>query len=202
MLTMEFTNYSNKANNWNNWILAVTTDADRSEPAAAPRRADTEYKEYFVLRADSYCWGVYGNSNPDDPDGKYYAGYVLSNNYSWETFKNDMDGSNVKLAVKRDGAKIVAHADITTAGGTEYFENLEVDNCDDGEQPIRAFLTVEGACLDLKSAVVADNPSATGIETVKAAANTSVVRYNLAGQKVGEGYRGVVIENGQKFMVK
>ena len=41
-----------------------------------------------------------------------------------------------------------------------------------------------------------------GISNVKAADNAAAVRYNLAGQKVSEGYKGVVIQNGRKIMQK
>lgn len=199
VLTLEFTNYTNKVNNYNNWLLVVTTDADR--PAApAARRAGAEYAEYFVLRADNYCWGKYGNSDPNSAE--YYAGYVLTSNYNWDTFKDDMYGAKVKLTVTRDGAKIVAHAVITTAGGTEYFERLEVDGCDDGEQTIRAFLSTDGGCLDLTSSEITDNPAPTGIETVRTQQSVDGIRYNLAGQKVAKGYKGLVIENGVKHVVK
>ena len=43
--------------------------------------------------------------------------------------------------------------------------------------------------------------TSTGINTVKAASENRV-RYNLAGQKVAEGYKGVVIENGRKVVIK
>ena len=42
----------------------------------------------------------------------------------------------------------------------------------------------------------------TGISTVNAALQQNGVRYNLAGQKVDASYKGVVIENGKKMMVK
>ena len=43
--------------------------------------------------------------------------------------------------------------------------------------------------------------TSTGINTVKAASENGV-RYNLAGQKVAEGYKGVVIMNGKKVVIK
>jgi hypothetical protein len=189
VLTLEFTNYTNKIGNWHNWLLVATTDADRGDEAAG-------YKEYFVLRADNYCWGVYGNSN-DNADI-----YQISSNYNWDTFKDDMYGAKVKLTLTRDGAKLTAHADITTAVGTEYYENLEVANCDDGEQTIRAFLTVEGGCLDLTKSEITDNTSETGIQSVKTVSNSKAVRYNLTGQQVADGFKGLVIENGRTFMMK
>ncbi len=44
--------------------------------------------------------------------------------------------------------------------------------------------------------------TATGISIVKSAAQQESVRYNLAGQKVDESYKGVVIMNGKKVVVK
>ncbi len=47
------------------------------------------------------------------------------------------------------------------------------------------------------------DPEATGIDNIKA---TTVVRsnaiYNLAGQKVGAGYKGIIIKNGKKYIQK
>ena len=50
--------------------------------------------------------------------------------------------------------------------------------------------------------VIATVSTNTGIETVKTINMNSAVRYNLAGQKVDTAYKGVVIENGRKFVVK
>jgi hypothetical protein len=45
-----------------------------------------------------------------------------------------------------------------------------------------------------------DNPDA--IATVEAKAETNAVRYNIAGQRVGKSYKGLVVEKGQKFLQK
>ena len=42
----------------------------------------------------------------------------------------------------------------------------------------------------------------TGIQTVKADDAATGASYNLAGQKVGESYKGVVIKNGKKVVIK
>ena len=41
-----------------------------------------------------------------------------------------------------------------------------------------------------------------GIETVKAAQNVNAPMYNLAGQKVEKGFKGITIQNGKKIVVK
>lgn len=43
---------------------------------------------------------------------------------------------------------------------------------------------------------------AAGISNVKAANDVVAPRYNLAGQKVSENYKGIVLQNGHKFVVK
>jgi len=45
-------------------------------------------------------------------------------------------------------------------------------------------------------------PSSSGISTVKAQKTQNNAIYNLAGQKVGNDYKGIVIVNGRKFMQK
>lgn len=45
-------------------------------------------------------------------------------------------------------------------------------------------------------------PSSTGIANVKSLKSQKAVRYNLAGQKVDQNYKGIVIENGKKFLSK
>ena len=51
--------------------------------------------------------------------------------------------------------------------------------------------TLEGELVD-----------ATSINITKAVVTTDGIRYNLAGQKVGNDYKGIVIMNGKKFMQK
>lgn len=48
----------------------------------------------------------------------------------------------------------------------------------------------------------AELPVVSGIQTVKAAAVQNGAIYNLAGQKVSESYKGVVIKNGKKMVTK
>ena len=50
--------------------------------------------------------------------------------------------------------------------------------------------------------VVNTNSVATGIHGVTVDNAKKGVRYNLAGQRVNESYKGVVIENGKKMIVK
>jgi hypothetical protein len=50
--------------------------------------------------------------------------------------------------------------------------------------------------------VNADLPEATGIKGVKTVEQTNSVIYNLAGQKVSKNFKGIMIQNGKKVVIK
>lgn len=178
--TFKFTNYSSQGDNWNNWVLVFTTNADR----------DTEaYSEYFVLRCDNYGWGA------------NYAASGLSSYYNWDTFKADMDGSNVVLTITRTDDKVAVSAAITTASGnTDYWEKYET-TIPNLPQTVRCFLSTELGHLDIASAEW--TAAATGISSVKAVSEKADgAIYNLAGQKVSKDTKGIVIQNGKKTLKK
>lgn len=137
-LTLNFKNYSSKEQNFHNWILAVTNDYDRG---TKDEKDVLLYNEYLILRADNFGWG----SN--------YASGTLSSNYNWDTFKNDMDGSSVTMTIERMKSVVTVNANITTVGGNSYFEKF-VMVVGVGQDPIRAFLSIEKAHLtDITSSI-------------------------------------------------
>jgi hypothetical protein len=64
----------------------------------------------------------------------------------------------------------------------------------------RAYLTPSVAMAAAKINI--EYPEATGISSIKTTTIENDVMYNLAGQKVGNDYRGIVIKNGHKFFNK
>ena len=64
----------------------------------------------------------------------------------------------------------------------------------------RAYLTPSGEMAAAKINIV--YPEVTGITSIKTTTIEDDVMYNLAGQKVGNDYRGIVIKNGYKFFNK
>lgn len=124
----KFINHTSGANNWNNWLLVATTDADRNADG---------YSEYFVLRADAYGWG-----NGD------YSGDNITSNFVWDGYTSYMEGAVVDMTVTRSGSTITMTTTTTTTDGTVYNYSYHQDNCGEG-QPIRLFLTVEAAYLQL-----------------------------------------------------
>ena len=137
-LKLKFVNHSSKAESWNNWSIVLTSDADRG---------DTNYQEYFVLRADNFAWfnGDFNNNSGSNTSVKF----SLDSNYNWFTFPDDMDGSTVVMTVSREGSTINVDADITTSTSSTFYETLSVKDCGVGTQPVRAFLVCDGSWYEM-----------------------------------------------------
>lgn len=131
-LTVEFVNYSNKAENWFNWLTVITTDAERGAG---------DYSEYVAMRAD--CYGWQGGLNTNDNSSGWFK--VNVNNYDWSNFKDNLDGATVKLTLQRYEELVVLTHDVTTADGTKNFRHFFAMNCGDGSQTIRMFLSAQNA---------------------------------------------------------
>ena len=136
-LTLNFKNYSGKANNWNNFVAVVTNDVERG---------GTGYAEQVVLRVDDYGWGTYYNHS-------YY-----SNNYNWTSFKNDMDGADVELKIRRLNTKVAVKATYTTTSGQKYYQQY-VYTSPSGTDPLRVFLTVDNSHITNLASSTADTPA-------------------------------------------
>lgn len=99
---------------------------------------------------------------------------------------------NWKEALETDGKQWIIknegiHASIVKADGVKI-------------SPFRAYFTgiPEGASAKLNF----DDEETTGITNVNAAESNDGTLYNLAGQKVNAAYKGIVIKNGKKYLVK
>ncbi len=99
---------------------------------------------------------------------------------------------NFEEAFETDGAQWIIknegiHASIVKADGVKI-------------SPFRAYFTgiPEGASAKLNF----DDEETTGITNVNAAESNDDTLYNLAGQKVNAAYKGIVIKNGKKYLVK
>jgi len=141
-LKLKFKNYSNKIQNYNNFLAYVTNDAERGTGS---------YSEYFGMRADNYVLVTEKNTDANNFD-------VLG--WDWSAIKEAFDGAEVELTVTRTGSAVKMRADITPSNGmAPLYEEYTLD-CGDGTQPIRVFLSIEHAYLDLLSAEVGTTISA------------------------------------------
>lgn len=68
----------------------------------------------------------------------------------------------------------------------------------------KAYFDVEGGAVQGKLTIIFDDDETTNISNLNANGNlnSNATRYNLAGQKVTESYKGIVIVNGKKYMNK
>ncbi len=102
-----FTNYTDEGELWRNYLVCLQT-------TPTGHSADTEgYAEYAVLRSDAYGWG----------DG--YESATVTSDFNFDTFKADMNGAHVLLAVTNNGATADVAAYITTADGRVFSQKYE-----------------------------------------------------------------------------
>ena len=96
----------------------------------------------------------------------------LGGNQAWNWGDNDAPFDFARLLIKN---KKMSAGDIKAQMQADF-----------GDNDVEAYLNGGGE---------------TGIQTVKAAKTTDAI-YNMAGQKVSQGYKGLVIMNGKKYVVK
>lgn len=122
-----FTNYTNGAENWTNFLAVL-----QSTPTG---HADTTegYKEYAVVRADNFGWGA------------GYDGIAAAEcDWNWDSYKEDMNGAHVLMAVTNNGSTADIVATVTTEAGkvyTQKYTGIAVDG------DVYLCLLVEGAYL-------------------------------------------------------
>ena len=106
-----------------------------------------------------------------------------TNVYFCGNWKEVLVTNGTQWIVKNDGI----HASVVKANGTKI-------------SPFRAYFTgiPEGASAKLNFI----DGEATGINGVNAEAAADGAIYNLAGQKVSAAYKGIVIKNGKKYLMK
>ena len=128
-MRFKFINHTSGGGNWNNWNLCVCTDDERDGAG---------YSEYFVIRSDLYGWG--GAYNGDNWSNTGYG--------DWDKFRQDMEGAEVIIDLRREGAEVKVTATATAPDGTVYEERFHA-TCDEGDQIIRAFLIVDASYLEM-----------------------------------------------------
>lgn len=163
--------------NWYNWLIVTANNM----------RGTSNYKEYFVLRNDNYGWDPVGNTGQNNMSKPY----TLSSNFNWDTFMADMNGASVDMTVSYTTAgHITMNAIIKSTSGKTFPYNFGY-NAGSSDAAITVFFTTEKAYIE---------PAATAVrqitESVMDAEGEAV---NLAGQKVGPAYKGIIIRNGKKF---
>ena len=138
-VTYTFVNHSNRIATWNNWALGVSNGNAVGE---------TGYSEYVVLRADNYGWkqGVEMWPEFTTPESTVPLYHLI-------------DGANVTLTVKRNGADLEINAEYKATDGQTYTYGGTLENVVPADGEIGTFLTVDGAYLtDITSKVDVEEP--------------------------------------------
>ena len=187
--------YLNKAeaNNGVHTIGDVTLSVIAGEnPSGAPTYIRTTYKPNDASKARA-CIAVYGGKKAD----------------------NVIDGSSIKISSKGEKmVKITFKATDLEPGGAAFTASVGTLKLDDSKvrnwtwtgNAEEVTFTVSRKNANnavLRFVEITVNPTGeTGINNITVDNAKKGVRYNLAGQRVNESYKGVVIENGKKMIVK
>lgn len=169
----EATNYDTK-NNIINFSKAV--EVPGNVPCILRNTTDQDIKLNWTWTGNiNFVYYVGNNANTIKLGGTdvYFCG-------NW---KEALETDGTQWIIKNEGV----HASIVKADGVKI-------------SPFRAYFTgiPEGASAKLNF----DDEETTGITNVNAAESNDDTLYNLAGQKVNAAYKGIVIKNGKKYLVK
>ena len=193
--TILYLNKKSEANFGVHTIGDVTLAVIAGEnPSGAPTYLRTTYKPNDASKARA-CIAVFGGKKAD----------------------NVINGSSIKISSKGEKmVKITFKATDLEPGGAAFTASVGNLKLDDSKvrnwtwtgNADEVTFTVSRKNADANNAVlrfveITINPTVeTGINNITVDNAKKGVRYNLAGQRVNESYKGVVIENGKKIIVK
>lgn len=171
------------AGNW--WNLNETMDADVS--------------------SYDYLWIDYDGFEGAIQFGIFYSEWQKTESWGevWYTDQIDLTEPagivGIKIEKTKTIEKGVGGADSEFKGDIYAKHARQVFTQDKGKP---SKINIKGIYLGSEAAYNAAKNGSTGIQSAKTQAQKTAVRYNLAGQKVDGNYKGIVIENGKKMMVK
>jgi hypothetical protein len=158
--------------------------------------ATGDLKDFSAAEADNHVDGYTAYTKGNNVNGNKEAGTVY-------VFQPAIAGNiTVAVVLNADKAFHISEDGTDMAG----YEGIKVDEKYYGTYTfdVKAGSTYKVWCDGSKLGFYGfefKEGSSAGINTVKSASENGV-RYNLAGQKVAEGYKGVVIMNGRKMIQK
>lgn len=158
--------------------------------------ATGDLKDFSAAEADNHVDGYTAYTKGNNVNGNKEAGTVY-------VFQPAIAGNiTVAVVLNADKAFHISEDGTDMAG----YEGIKVDEKYYGTYTfdVKAGSTYKVWCDGSKLGFYGfefKEGSSAGINTVKSASENGV-RYNLSGQKVAEGYKGVVIMNGRKMIQK
>lgn len=169
----KFYNYTVGTDIYKSWVLGVSNVAHGA----------TGYKEYVMLRNDNWENIAWNNTG-------------CTNDFNWDTFVQDMNGSLVDMTVEYAATGALKMTAVITTTDNKVYHYSYTKTITDKPSEINVFFTGENSYIDGSSL-------STGIS------NPIIIQkkndgkwFNLSGQQVDKSYKGVVIVNGKKFVNK
>jgi hypothetical protein len=136
---------------------------------------------------------------------EYSVNVTEPGEYSFEAICSNGSNSNGGFSISLVKGKTVTQigaVKVTATGGWNTYKTMKgnlTKKLAEGEQILR-FTITDGNCnIDKVKFICTLN---TGIESVIMAEPTKEVIYNLKGQKVDANYKGLIIKNGRKILMK
>ena len=145
-------------------------------------------------------------SNSQRPtEAAWVKGFIIGSASSATQLKDEDVASNIAIA---ESAESTSFVPVELKGNSIFREKLNVaDNPANKGKEVKLYGIITDyfsttGIKNLADAILDGETITTGISSVKSAAAQNGAIYNIAGQMVNKGYKGLVIQNGKKFFQK
>ena len=175
---------------WDNqfWIVA-----GRTLSAGEAVTVKFKYRADKPAKASTQCHGA--------PGSYLHWAAIGDVNFTeeWQDFSNTFT-----VASEADGMKSIAFNLAEIKDANNYYIKDVIWQLEDGTESLisQTGTTNDDGSDIFMSKIVGGAVEPAGIESVVDNKKVSNVTYNLAGQRVSKGYKGIVIKNGSKYIVK
>ncbi len=198
-------------------VVGITSDVANSKVYSAEMN-DNSYPTYDIknMMVDGgtiYMGGTfYGNfwfwpSTTLDYNAAFSAKFSLSDNSvdsNWSDMESEctayaFEGGNIILSSSTEGTALIGNG-----GDNRVISKVALDDVANFFTAANGYICHDGVKVYVAGRYHADEAGklATGIKKVTPAAVKKAVRYNIAGQRVDDSYKGFVIENGVTKLAK
>ena len=145
-------------------------------------------------------------SNSQRPtEAAWVKGFIIGSASSATQLKDEDVASNIAIA---ESAESTSFVPVELKSNSIFREKLNVaDNPANKGKEVKLYGIITDyfsttGIKNLADAILDGETITTGISSVKSAAAQNGAIYNIAGQMVNKGYKGLVIQNGKKFFQK
>lgn len=155
----------------------------------------------IIATADGFAWGNAANGDW----AEYSVKVNQAGKYSYEaTVSSEVSGTKFKMTlIDSDGKEISMPLVKVPDDGKDVYEvkkGTVKEVLNEGLYTLRINITGGNCNIDKVNFICTEPVS--GIDDVVIDYDNSADSYNLSGQKVGTGYKGIVIRNGKKIVIK